>query len=47
MQEAVTWAAEHAPKDTVVLLSNGAPSYTIWKDFEEKGDQFQAAVNAL
>lgn len=47
MTEAVQWAAAHAPKDTVVLLSNGAPSYTIWKDFEEKGDQFQAEVNAL
>ncbi len=47
MQDAVTWAAAHAPKGSVVLLSNGAPSYSIWKDFEEKGDQFQAAVAAL
>lgn len=47
MEEAVKWAAGHAPRNSVVLLSNGAPSYTIWKDFEEKGDQFQAAAAAL
>ncbi|HEY8998939.1 MAG TPA: UDP-N-acetylmuramoyl-L-alanine--D-glutamate ligase [Candidatus Saccharimonadales bacterium] len=47
MDEAVQWAAAHAPKGSVVLLSNGAPSYSLWKDFEEKGDQFQAAVGKL
>ncbi len=47
MAEAVAWAYQHAPKDSVVLLSSGAPSYTLWKDFEEKGDQFQAAVAKL
>ncbi|HSX42877.1 MAG TPA: UDP-N-acetylmuramoyl-L-alanine--D-glutamate ligase [Candidatus Saccharimonadales bacterium] len=47
MQDAVRWASEHAPKGSVVLLSTAAPSYLIWKDFEDKGDQFQDAVNAL
>lgn len=47
MTEAVAWAHQHAAKDSIVLLSCGAPSYSIWKDFEEKGDQFQAAVRAL
>jgi len=47
MEDAVAFAATHAPKDSVVLLSNAAPSYSLWADFEEKGDQFQAAVNAL
>jgi len=47
MAEAVAWSYKHAPKGSVVLLSNGAPSYTIWKDFEEKGDKFQEAVRTL
>ncbi len=47
MTDAVRYAAEHAPENSVVLLSTAAPSYILWKDFEEKGDQFQAAVQAL
>ncbi len=47
MREAVQWASEHAPENSVVVLSTAAPSYSLWKDFEDKGDQFQAAVAAL
>jgi len=47
MTDAVTYASTHAPAHSVVLLSTGAPSYILWKDFEEKGDQFQEAVTAL
>jgi UDP-N-acetylmuramoylalanine--D-glutamate ligase len=47
MDEAVAFAAKQAAAGSVVLLSTAAPSYTIWKDFEEKGDQFQSAVNQL
>lgn len=47
MQAAVAWAAEKAPENSVVLLSTAAPSYSLWKDFEDKGDQFQAAVNTI
>ncbi len=47
MQEAIRYANDHAPQDLVVVLSTAAPSYSLWKDFEDKGDQFQAAVNAL
>lgn len=47
MAEAVHLANEHAPDQSIVLLSTGAPSYSLWKDFEDKGDQFQAAVQAL
>lgn len=47
MHDAVEFAAEHTPKDSVVLLSTAAPSYVLWKDFEEKGDQFQDEVNKL
>lgn len=47
MADAVAYAAAHAPEKSVVLLSTAAPSYLLWKDFEEKGDQFQAAVHGL
>jgi len=47
MQEAVQWAAAHAPENSVVGLCTAAPSYSLWKDFEDKGDQFQTAVAAL
>ncbi len=47
MSEAVNWAAENCPSGSVCLLSTASPSYSIWKDFEEKGDLFQNAVNLL
>lgn len=47
MQDAVRYAAEHAPEGSVVLLSTAAPSYLLWKDFEDKGDRFQEAVAGL
>lgn len=47
MQAAVLWASVHCPKDSICLLSTAAPSYSVWKDFEEKGDLFQEAVAAL
>lgn len=47
MAQAVQWASTKCPPDSVCLLSTAAPSYSIWKDFEQKGDMFQQAVNAL
>jgi UDP-N-acetylmuramoylalanine--D-glutamate ligase len=47
MSEAVAYASVHAPEHSVVLLSTAAPSYLLWKDFEDKGDQFQIAVMDL
>lgn len=47
MEQAVTWAAENTPSGSVCLLSTASPSYSLWKDYEEKGDLFQKAVNAL
>lgn len=47
MAQAVTWAASKCPVDSICLLSTAAPSYSIWKDFEEKGNLFQQAVAAL
>ncbi len=47
MTQAVKWTAEHVPSGSVCLLSTASPSYSLWKDFEEKGDLFQKAVMEL
>lgn len=41
MEEAVAFAYHHTPKGSACLLSTAAPSYSVWRNFEEKGDQFQ------
>jgi UDP-N-acetylmuramoylalanine--D-glutamate ligase len=47
MATAVLFATNNSPKNAAVLLSTASPSYSLWKDFEEKGNQFKAAVNSL
>lgn len=47
MHEAVMWANEHCPSGSVCLLSTASPSYSVWKDFEEKGGLFQKSVLGL
>jgi UDP-N-acetylmuramoylalanine--D-glutamate ligase len=47
MQTAVEWAAENTPSGSICLLSTASPSYSVWKDFEEKGDLFQKAVLSI
>ncbi len=47
MAKAVDFASKMAPEGSVVLLSTAAPSYSVWKDFEDKGTQFKSAVNRL
>ena len=44
MQEAVAFAYANTPKGSACLLSTASPSYSVWKNFEEKGDIFQNAV---
>lgn len=46
MEEAVQFAYKHTPTNTIALLSCASPSYSIFKNFEDKGDQFQYAVRA-
>ena len=47
MKEAVAFAYEHTPRGSVCLLSTASPSYSVWKNFEEKGEQFQFWVKKL
>ncbi|MFA4994076.1 MAG: UDP-N-acetylmuramoyl-L-alanine--D-glutamate ligase [Bdellovibrionales bacterium] len=45
LQEAVALAKEKTPKGGVVLLSPAAPSYGLFKNFEERGRVFAELVN--
>ncbi len=44
MEEAVSFAYNNTQPLTVCLLSTASPSYSLWKNFIEKGDQFQKFV---
>lgn len=44
MKAAVAFAYAHTPPGTVCLLSTASPSYSVWKDFVEKGDMFKKFV---
>jgi len=47
METAVEWASENTPEGTVCLLSMASPSYSLFKNYKDKGEQFQRAVNSL
>lgn len=44
MEKAVQFAYAHTPTNSVCLLSTASPSYSVWKNFEEKGNMFQDFV---
>lgn len=44
MEEAVKFAYKYTASGQICLLSNASPSYSLWKNFEEKGDLFQFFV---
>lgn len=44
MSEAVRFAFANLKPGSVCLLSTASPSYSLWKNFEEKGNQFQDAI---
>lgn len=44
MKEAVEFAFKYTKKGSICLLSCASPSYSLWKNFEEKGDKFQKEV---
>jgi UDP-N-acetylmuramoylalanine--D-glutamate ligase len=47
MRAAVAFAYEHTKSGAICLLSTASPSYTLWKDFEHKGREFQRFVRSL
>ncbi len=47
MEAAVAFAFSHTEKGKICLLSTASPSYSIWKNFEEKGELFKAAIHQL
>jgi UDP-N-acetylmuramoylalanine-D-glutamate ligase len=44
MQEAVEFAFKNTKNWEICLLSTASPSYSIWKNFEEKWDEFRKNV---
>lgn len=44
MEEAVSFAYKNAPAHSVCLLSTASPSYSLWKNFVEKGLEYQKFV---
>ncbi|PIQ72390.1 hypothetical protein COV86_03330, partial [Candidatus Roizmanbacteria bacterium CG11_big_fil_rev_8_21_14_0_20_35_14] len=44
MEEAIKFAYQYTPKGQICLLSCASPSYSLWKNFEEKGNEFQKYV---
>ena len=46
MQAAVAFAFQYTEPGKICLLSTASPSYSIWKNFEEKGDLFQKTIKA-
>ncbi len=47
MQKAVDFAYQNTEKGKICLLSCASPSYSLWENFEEKGDEFVKFVKKL
>jgi len=47
MEGAVAFAYQNCSHGSICLLSTASPSYSVWKNFEEKGDLFQKYVKLL
>jgi len=47
MSEAVKLAYENTPKGGIVLLSPGAPSFTLFKDYRDESAQYRSAIKNL
>lgn len=47
IEEAVKWGLEYGKEGDVVLLSPACASFDLFKNYEDRGDQFKSAVNRL
>ena len=47
MEEGVNFSYQYTQSWKIALLSTATPSFSLWKDFEEKGDLFQEWVKKL
>ena len=47
MEEAVDFAFKNTASGKICLLSTASPSYSLWKNFEAKGDEFARCVRAI
>ncbi|MCX6723542.1 MAG: UDP-N-acetylmuramoyl-L-alanine--D-glutamate ligase, partial [Candidatus Staskawiczbacteria bacterium] len=47
MEDAVKFAYKYTTPGKICLLSCASPSYSLWKNFEEKGDQFKKFIIQL
>ena len=46
-EEAVLLAYQKSRSGDIIMLSPGCPSYDMFRNFEERGDRFAAAVRGL
>jgi UDP-N-acetylmuramoylalanine--D-glutamate ligase len=44
MEDAIKFAYKYTTKNKICLLSCASPSYSLWKNYEEKGDLFQKFI---
>lgn len=47
MEDAVAFAYDNTESGHICLLSTASPSYSVWRNFEEKGDLFQKFAKTL
>lgn len=47
MKSAVRFAYQHTSPGAICLLSTASPSYSVWRDFTEKGKEFQHWVRTF
>jgi UDP-N-acetylmuramoylalanine--D-glutamate ligase len=47
IEEAVSWGLELGVKGDIVLLSPACASFDLFKNYEDRGNQFKSAVEAL